>query len=662
VKKVAIYCRVSSEDQKDRDTIENQIETLNTYIEFKDDIEKVNDYLDDGISGTIPFSERPAGKKLLEDAKKGLFEAILVYRIDRFGRDTLTGLSTVELLRQHNIEIISITEPFDLNTPTGRFQFITYLNMAELERNNILERMFIGATRAAKQGKWLGGIVPYGYFVNKEKYLEINEEEAKIVKKIFDLYINERLSSLDIAVFLNSTGIDCNYAARGTGKRNATEKKSLWSTSTIQRILSSTTYMGIHEYGKRSTKRKETIIREVPAIISKEVFEKAAQIRKENIKFSQRNSPNRVFLLRTLIKCSQCGRTYYGIYYKNKSPVYSCSGKKPYAKKLYGIKCNNLNVNADEIENYIWETCKNIMYNFDNYIIKTNTIDIEKFKNELNNLENRLSDLEKEKHNLLKLFRKEIISENELEDQLKDIKIEAEKYKKLINATNKKIEIQNNKENIINSYKNKIEYYKNNLENLNDEDKMTAIRMLVKEIKIEEIIHEGERIPSVNILWNMSNLLFKPSSVQRLSLTNTKKNPTLYIGKNLYIYYGKKIKELRLKNHLSKKELATALGISNVTLNSLEKGEIAKPYYYYYIYCRHFNIASYKYLNYFSINLTNYKDKIIFLQLYYGLKKLKELDKILKLYAGCITDYLSRNRNKYIENIIDNEINKLKKK
>ena len=99
-----------------------------------------------------------------------------------------------------------------------------------------------------------------------------------------------------------------------------------------------------------------------------------------------------------------------------------------------------------------------------------------------------------------------------------------------------------------------------------------------------------------------------------------------------------------------------------MTLNSLEKGEIAKPYYYYYIYCRHFNIASYKYLNYFSINLTNYKDKIIFLQLYYGLKKLKELDKKLKLYAGCITDYLSRNRNKYIENIIDNEINKLKKK
>lgn len=190
MKKCAIYCRVSSDDQRERDTIENQVEILHSYIELKkEDLEFYDQYLDNGISGTISFEKRPEGSRLINDASKGFFNTVLVWKIDRFGRDTLSGLTAVEQLSKYNIEILSMSEPFDLNTSTGRFQFITYLNMAELERNNILDRMFIGATRAAKKGKWMGGIVPYGYIVNKDGYLEINEDEAKIIKKIFDLYV-----------------------------------------------------------------------------------------------------------------------------------------------------------------------------------------------------------------------------------------------------------------------------------------------------------------------------------------------------------------------------------------------------------------------------------------------------------------------------------------
>ena len=192
MKNVAIYCRVSSDDQKERETIENQVEILESYVEIRENLKIIKKYLDDGISGTIPFEERPEGKELLKDSTSGLFNTVLVYRVDRFGRDTLTGLSTIEKLRNNNIEILSVTEPFDLNTPTGRYQFINYLNMAELERNNILDRMFIGATRAAKKGQWLGGITPYGYRV-ENKYLVVDEEEAKVVKKIYDLYTEDKL-------------------------------------------------------------------------------------------------------------------------------------------------------------------------------------------------------------------------------------------------------------------------------------------------------------------------------------------------------------------------------------------------------------------------------------------------------------------------------------
>lgn len=515
MKKIAIYCRVSSDDQKERDTIDNQIDILNTYIEMNKDLIKVSEYLDDGISGTIPFHERPAGKKLIEAAGMELFDTVLVWKIDRFGRDTLSGLSSIELLRSYNIEIISITEPFDLNTPTGRFQFITYLNMAELERNNILDRMFLGATRAAKQGKWLGGIVPYGYYVNKDKFLEINEFEAAMVRKIFDIYINENLSTLDISVYLNSLGIDSNYAARGTGKNKNSNKKSLWSTSSIQRILSNKTYAGIHEYGKKATRRKETIIREVPAIIPLEVFDKATEKRKENILISKRNSPNRQFLLRQLVICGECGRKYYGTYYKSKNDVYSCSGKKTIAKKLYNLKCTNVNVTADFLEEFVWEQCKTIMLNYDNYKLKKDSFSEEKksLNYNIEQIKENINKLDLEKNNILKLFRKNIIDEVELENQIQDIKLESEKLKKLLEKNKYELNKLNNKDSIINNNEHLIKLYANNLENLNIDEKKAAINLLVKEIIITSKIEESKKVPSIKIVWDMSALLFEPTRI-----------------------------------------------------------------------------------------------------------------------------------------------------
>ena len=163
MKRIALYCRVSSDDQKEKATIENQVESLTTWVELnKDKYKIVNEYLDDGVSGTVAFNNRPGGSKAIQGAMNNEYDILFVWKIDRFGRDTLTGLQAIETIRNYNVEVQSLTEPFDLNTPQGRFQFTMYLSMAELERNNILDRMFLGATRAAKMGKWLGGIVPYG--------------------------------------------------------------------------------------------------------------------------------------------------------------------------------------------------------------------------------------------------------------------------------------------------------------------------------------------------------------------------------------------------------------------------------------------------------------------------------------------------------------------
>ena len=506
MRKVALYCRVSSDEQKERDTIENQVEILNTYIELKDGLNVYKEYLDNGITGTIAFEQRPAGKSLIEDASKGLFDTVLVWKVDRFGRDTLTGLSTVEILRKYDIEIISVTEPFDLNTPTGRFQFITYLNMAELERNNILDRMFLGATRAAKKGKWLGGIVPYGY-VKNNGFLEIEPKEAEVIKTIFKLYIDEGLSTLNIAVYLNNLNVPsscsigkCNRSDSITGK---------WRSGSVLRIISNTTYKGVHYYGKRGTRRKELIKREVPQIVSEEIWEKAQKVKESNIIMSKRNMKNREFLLRKLIKCEHCKKTFYGITYKDRSSVYSCAGKKSVNTKVLGYKCSNLNINADLIEETVWNKCLHILKNYDYYINQINLKSDNEDDNlleDLNKFKKNLSDKNLEKNNILSLFRKGIINETELDEQLKDIRKEEENIGKLISSFENKIESYSHKDMLINEMSRKLKIYHDKLDNLSIEDKYEIVKLFVKSITAETIVENGERASKFHIVYNLVKL------------------------------------------------------------------------------------------------------------------------------------------------------------
>ncbi|WP_024614639.1 recombinase family protein [Clostridium sp. Ade.TY] len=505
MKKVALYCRVSSDDQKERETIENQVEILNTYVEMKDDLSIYKEYLDDGISGTVAFEERPAGKDLINDAKEGLFDTILVWKIDRFGRDTLSGLSAIETLRKYDIEIMSVTEPFDLNTPTGRFQFITYLNMAELERNNILDRMFLGATRAAKKGKWLGGIVPYGYFVNKDGYLEINDDEAKIIKKIFDMYVNDKSSTLEIALYLNSLNIPTNYS-RGKGKGNRTITGK-WRQSTILRVLTNTTYIGIHEYGKRGTRRKETIIRNVPQIIDKDLWNKAKELRGHNRSVAKRNTKNVDYLLRGLIKCAKCGRAYQGVSYKNGSlAYYVCATKRGDRKKILGEKCDNLNVPKNELENAIWDMIKNdILLNVDE-IINNVTISLNKdtklnsVEKDLEKIECKIKNVDNEKSKILNLYRKDLLTDDDVEKELEKINIEKETLNELYRKIEKKYSIENNVNNITDNFRDLMKKYSTNLDKIDFNKKKEIINFLIESIEIDYVKKGLDKIitPKIN--------------------------------------------------------------------------------------------------------------------------------------------------------------------
>src|ERR671920_1758377 len=179
---VALCLRVSSEEQRERETIEIQREFLQEYCRLYS-LEVVQTYADDGVSGTIPLHERPEGRRLLEDAKEGKFSTLLVYRLDRLGRSLLVTVDAHDRLQESGVALKSATEPIDTSTPSGRLIFQMLASFAEYERETIRERTRAGLHRAFRNGRHFG-VAPYGYRADEDGLLQIVPEEADTVREI----------------------------------------------------------------------------------------------------------------------------------------------------------------------------------------------------------------------------------------------------------------------------------------------------------------------------------------------------------------------------------------------------------------------------------------------------------------------------------------------
>ena len=425
VKSAAVYCRVSTDDQAERGTIESQVEYAEKYCELNQ-IAIVKIYKDDGITGTIPLQERPAGAELIADAKAGLFSTLLVFKLDRLGRVTRIIINAIYDLEQYNVKLKSMTEPFDTSDPSGRFLLTILAGVADLERSNILQRMQLGANRAAAAGKWLGGIVPYGYIVNDDRFLEVNEteipgtgmSEADVIRLIFRLIAEEKMSSIAVADRLNSLGIPPSYVLRGIKGKRHKHTRGVWRTGRVICIVKNTLYYGVHRYGKRSPHNREIIERKVPPIVSKEVWDMAQEVMHSNQIMSVRNAKN-TYILRGLIRCAMCGSTYTGINSKQ-SRYYTCNGRFNH-KRTLREKCSAHSINMDWIDNEVWKDCMKFISQ-PNLIVEAIEADQTKedeSAKQIHLLEAQLAECESERERIMDVYRMKLISFDEVEKQLK---------------------------------------------------------------------------------------------------------------------------------------------------------------------------------------------------------------------------------------------------
>lgn len=299
IKKVAIYVRVSTEEQASEGySISAQLQTLRQYAHLYD-WQIAEEYVDEGISGK-DIKGRPAMQRMILDVEKDKFQAVLVWKISPLSRNMLDTLVLLDKFEEYDVKFISYSENFDTSSPIGKLVVQLMASIAEMERNTLSENVKLGMTQRAKEGNWNGGIV-FGYD-SVEKELIVNPKEAETVQLIFTIYADGK-GLKAIANHLNKAGY-------------RTKHGKLFSINGIATILDNPIYVGkirwlqVENWDKKRRRGKNAnpilVEGKHEAIISDELWN-VVQARRQSKSFKQRQS-NEPFLLSSILRCPDCGQ------------------------------------------------------------------------------------------------------------------------------------------------------------------------------------------------------------------------------------------------------------------------------------------------------------------------------------------------------------------
>jgi len=354
LKRIATYERVSSDDQRERETIQTQRQVLDQCIGAAGDVELVGRYTDDGVSGTIAFALRPDGGRLLADAARGAFEELWVYRIDRLGRDDVDPLVVWQKLEALKIKVRSVTEGY-----TDPFMYHIHVAVAAEARRAFLQSSADGTERAAKAGRFCGGIAPYGYrvegirhnarLVPDETPIAGELSKADVIRLLFDLVGREQRSLSAAATHLNSLGIRTPYCQDGR-TRNGRPTQPTWRKQILSRLIKEPVYRGESLYGRRSKQPgRDVISAPVPALVSDELWWRAQAVVRRHLCHSR--ASHGLYLLQGLITCGVCGSSYCAAHHQGRTR-YRCSGQ---LRRLgWPNVCRSKSLRADILEPILW--------------------------------------------------------------------------------------------------------------------------------------------------------------------------------------------------------------------------------------------------------------------------------------------------------------------
>ena len=406
--KCDIYTRVSTTMQVDGYSLDAQKEKLKRYAEFQN-MEIVNEYSDEGKSGKS-VEGRPEFQRMLDNIENGTDEVqfVLVFKLSRFGRNAADVLNSLQRMQDFGVNLICVEDGIDSSKDSGKLMISVLSAVAEIERENILVQTMEGRKQKAREGKWNGGFAPYGYeLVNGE--LQIAEDEAEIIRLIYDKFIHTNMGISAIAAWLNQHGYK--------KKKRQNNTLDAFASSFIKGVLDNPVYCGKLAYGRRKnekvsgTRNEYRIVKQEnymlhdgihEGIISETDWELAHQKReKTGVKYEKTHSLNHEHILSGILRCPLCGSGMYGNVNRKKHPdggyykdyfYYACKHRK----LVDGHRCTyKRQWNEDRINAAVEEIIRKFVKNpkFEQEIRKQigSSIDTSELDKEYDGLKDRLS-------------------------------------------------------------------------------------------------------------------------------------------------------------------------------------------------------------------------------------------------------------------------------
>jgi len=249
-------------------------------------------YDDGGFSGGT--LDRPALKKLLNDAANGLVDIIVIYKLDRLSRSICDFAELSKRFDEWGVSFVAVTQEINTSTSSGRMMLNILITFAQYEREVIAERIRDKMSASRKRGQWVGGTVPFGYRTEKRRLVP-DSETSEIIPLMFETFVKRR-SARDVAHLLNARGI-------------MTRQGKIWMSSHIYRILNNRTYIGEVAY------KGGVYPGEHPGLVSRKLWDAAQEVLKTNAPVPRgRPAQPRYSPLKGLIRCGHCdgamGPTY----------------------------------------------------------------------------------------------------------------------------------------------------------------------------------------------------------------------------------------------------------------------------------------------------------------------------------------------------------------
>ena len=287
--KAVIYARFSSDRQRE-ESIEGQLRECHEYAQ-KNGITIVHEYVDRALSASKDTEKRLDFLKMIRDSAKGQFEAVLVWKLDRFARDRYDSAQYKHILKQNGVRVISATEPIS-EGPEGIILEAMLEGIAEYYSAELSVKIHRGQKENALKCRNNGGVIPLGYKLGADQVLEVDPVTAPIVQEIFKRYADGETIK-EIQTDLNKRGLKTSYGQP-------------FHYSAFSTILKNRKYIGEYKY------QDVVIPNGIPAIVEQDIFDRAQMRRERNRRAPAAAKAEDAYLLTTKLFCGKCGKMMVG--------------------------------------------------------------------------------------------------------------------------------------------------------------------------------------------------------------------------------------------------------------------------------------------------------------------------------------------------------------